>query len=127
MKSYPKQKNITLRKNAVLITFPKNLKYSSSKVVKTSLFILAKKIFSKILQFLMSHFHTKLAYGTLRKNIYDMINSDFLHYKVKFNLFNSAAFLRYETINCIILIVFEVNACIHLLIHFLSDVYKVYI
>ena len=62
MKTYPKQKNFTLRKNAVLITFPKNLKDSSSKVVKTSLFILAKKI-------LMSHFHTNLAYGTLRKNI----------------------------------------------------------
>lgn len=69
MKTYPKQKNFTLRKNAVLITFPKNLKDSSSKVVKTSLFILAKKIFSKILPFLMSHFHTNLAYGTLRKNI----------------------------------------------------------
>ena len=103
MKSYPKQKHFMLRKNAVLITFPKNLKDSSSKVVKTSLFILAKKIFSKILQFLMSHFHTNLAYGTLRKNIYDIINSDYLHYKVKFKLFNSATFLRYETIIQIVL------------------------
>lgn len=103
MKSYPKQRNIKLRKDAVLITFPKNLKDSSSRVVKTSLFILAKTIFCKILQFLMPHFHTKLAYGTPRKNIYDIINSDFLHYKVKFKLFNSATFLRYETIILIVL------------------------